>query len=89
MKSFQLLSQETSSCFIASSSCFCRNGNRDYVLLTQSAVVQNASGPEMRIQFSLLHEGFEPTIPTSQLAILTISLWFGHGEVTLGNIADC
>lgn len=43
----------------------------------------------MRIQFSLLLEGFEPTIPTSQLAIRTISLWFGHGEVTLGNIADC
>lgn len=61
----------------------------DCVPLTQLAVVQNASGPEMRIQFSLLHEGFEPTIPTSQLGILTISLWFGPGEVTLGNIADC
>lgn len=26
--------------------------------------------------------------PTSQLAILAVNFWFGHGEVALGNLAD-
>lgn len=43
----------------------------------------------MWVQFSLLTEGFEHTLPTSQPDILTISLWFGHGDVILDSLGDC
>jgi len=44
---------------------------------------------DLGCQYSFLHEGLEPMLSTSQLAILTVNLWFGHGEVALGSLADC
>lgn len=89
MKCFQLFSQGMDSLFSSLSSVFFRNGGRACVPVTQIAVFQNASGHKMQIQFSVIPEGFEPTLHTSQPGILTISLWFGHDNVILDSLGNC
>lgn len=44
---------------------------------------------DLRCWFSFLLEGFEHTLTMSQPGVLTISLWFGHGDVILDNFGDC